>query len=178
MTVIVFARQRNFLQIAPELTGRLLQAPCLLRSNFRIDRFVRMLRTGFSMKKRRNFDDAARERNFIQNVQDAPRMSAIFFQIFRMLRTGARFSLKFQDAPHGSALFFRMFRMLRTGARFLMNKPRNCGPHAALSSSKFSQDGPHGLPNVHMLRTGARFSQKFQDALQGSAISDEETTKF
>ena len=34
-----------------------------------------------------------------------------------MLRTGAQFIQNFQDAPQGSAILFEIFRMLRTGAR-------------------------------------------------------------
>ena len=80
-----------------------------------------MLRTGarFLMKKRRNFEDAMHG-------------SAIFTNIFRMLRMGARFCSKFltcsarardfrpnfQDAPRGSAFCFKIFEMLRTGAQF------------------------------------------------------------
>ena len=107
---------------------------------------------------------SAHERHFFPNF--APHGSAIFFEISGCSARERNFLQNVQDAPHGSAI--------------LMNKRRNFegAPHAALSSPKFTQDAPHGLPNVHMLRTGARFSQKFQDALQGSAISDEETTKF
>ena len=48
-------------------------------------------------------------------------------RIFKMLRTGTRFSSKFSGCStrerdflysHGSAIFFKIFRMLRTGARF------------------------------------------------------------
>ena len=52
------------------------------------------------------------------NSEDAPRGSAVFFNIFEMLRTGARFNSEFsgrsarlrdflqnfQDAPHGNAI--------------------------------------------------------------------------
>ena len=47
---------------------------------------------------------SARERDFHRNFEDAPHGSAIFLKIFRILRTGARFSQNFQDAPHGSAI--------------------------------------------------------------------------
>ena len=43
---------------------------------------------------------SARERDFHQNFEDAPRGSAIFLKIFRTLRARANF----QDAPHGSAI--------------------------------------------------------------------------
>ena len=90
-------------------------------------------------------------------LKDAPHGSAMFFNFFRMLRMGARFSSKFsrcwerdfpqnfQCAPHGSAMFFNCFRMLRTGARFF---------------SKFS------------VRMGARFSSK-QDDLEWSIFGIE-----
>ena len=74
---------------------------------------------------------SARERDFLQNFQDAPHRSAFFFKIYRMLRTGARFSSKStgcsalqkkQDAPHGSAIFLNKFSMLPARERdFLQN---------------------------------------------------------
>ena len=92
-------------------------------------------------------------------------------EIFRMLRTGARFSLKFsgcsardgdflqnfQDAPHGKAVFFKISRTLRTGARF---------------SSKFSgcSAQERDFQNFRTLRKERDFLQTFQDARHGSAI--------
>ena len=37
---------------------------------------------------------SARQHDFLQNFEDAPHGSAIFFEILRMLRTGVRFSSK------------------------------------------------------------------------------------
>ena len=56
---------------------------------------------------------SARERDFLENFQDAPHGSAIFFEIFRMLRTGARFcsiwtkidQRNFEDVSSESAIF-------------------------------------------------------------------------
>ena len=61
---------------------------------------------------------SAQERDLPQKFQDAPHGISIFFQIFRMLRTGAQSSSKllgwsarecdflqnFQDAPHDSTI--------------------------------------------------------------------------
>ena len=53
---------------------------------------------------------SARERDFLQNFQDAPHRSAIFFKIFRMLGTGARFSSRFS----GRSARERDFRQNKT----------------------------------------------------------------
>ena len=147
--------------MVPELTERLLQAhACSEVILYRpiCGRCCARERDCFK-KKGQNFEDAphgsavlkkrtmkfrgcsARERSFLDNFQDAPHGSAIFFQIFRMLRTGARFSSIFQDAPHGSAVTVSNKRMMKL------------------------EDTPHGsavfLIIFRMLRTGARFSSKF-----------------
>ena len=122
-----------------------------------------MLRMGaqFWMKHRRLF-------------KDAPRGSAIFFKIFRMLRAGARFSSEFSGCSTGAQFSSKfsvcsarergfeqkneIVRTLRTGAQF---------------SSKFSRCSArerHFLQNFQDVRTGAPFLQNFQDAPHGSAI--------
>ena len=88
-------------------------------------KIFRTLRTGarFSYKFSRC---SARERDFVQNFQDAPHGSTIFIfiKIFKTLRTGARFFSKFSrrsarerdfsqdfhDAPHGSAALIKRER--------------------------------------------------------------------
>ena len=92
------------------------------------DEILRVLRTGAQFSPIYSTCSAL-ERDFPQDLQDAPQGSAICYKIFRMLRTGAQFFSKFsrcsarkrdllhnfQDAPHRSAIFFKIFRMLRTG---------------------------------------------------------------
>ena len=88
---------------------------------------------------------SARERNDLQNVQDAPHGSAIFFKIFRM--------------PHFSAIFFQIFRMLRTGARFCPEFSRCSARERDVLQNL--QDAPHRSAIFKILRTGARFVSKF-----------------
>ena len=71
---------------------------------------------------------SVQESAFIQNLQDAPHGSAIFFfKIFRTFGRTMKFRgcsaregdvlQNFQDAPHGGAIFVNVFRILRAGAR-------------------------------------------------------------
>ena len=60
-----------------------------------VGRYVCMYIHTYVMKNRPDFEDSPHGSAFLENFQDAPHGSAIFFKIFRMLPTGARFSSGF-----------------------------------------------------------------------------------
>ena len=118
---------------------------------------------------------------FVQDFQNAPHGSAIFFNIFRMLRTGAQFVdarkrdiiLNFRDAPHRSAIFFKNFRMLCTGARFWFDKRLLLTDYRGTPfKNTILNKEVDGI--FRILRTGAQFSiknhQNVPDAPHGSVI--------
>ena len=87
----------------------------------------------------------------------------MFFSIFRMLRTGARFSSKFSGCSAREHDFERnndeILRMLRTELDFLQNFQD--APHGSTMFHQNFEDAPHGSTIFFIIcrmpRTGARF---------------------
>ena len=108
---------------------------------------------------------SARERDLPQNFQDAPHRRDIFFQIFRMLHAGARFSSKFSRCSTRE----RNFQFLGCSARERNFLPNFQGaPHgsAILNQKKMKFRGCSARErdfflNIRMLRAAARFGSKF-----------------
>ena len=99
--------------------------------------------------------------------QDAPHGSAIFFKMFRTLRTGAQFKMKsprkFQDAPHGSANYAKCSGCCARERDFIQNFQH--APHGSAILNQeidgiFRMLSAISFKKFRMLRTRARFSGK------------------
>ena len=129
-------------------------------------KICRTLRTGarFSSKFAGR---SARERDFRQNLQDAPHGSAIFIQICRTLRTGARFSSKFsvRSAPERD---FGQKRTILSGSVWYRLNDQNSKDESDESYTKpIPKRRPKNLPLEKINR------RNFEDVSSGSAIFED-----
>ena len=164
---------------------------CIIYTHTYEMKIFRTFRAGarFSSKFSRRW---ARERNFIQNFQDAPHGSAIFIEILKMLRTRARFfsnfsgrsarerdfSQRFQDAPHGSTI---LIIRERSGADHLSIELYR---HVSLENQNFddksgeSYTRPIPKHTLKKITLGKMNRRNFEDVSSGTAILQKQLIKY